>query len=205
MAFWTDNNLEPKRKNKFIIEIGGRRLLNVKSVTKPTYSVETKEYTLINHKFKYPGLVTWEPIKIVLVDSLLGSHNDTEKTLYQMINDSGYSIPTVAQHVIGTGGLVVQSSPEKAATQAQSFWATYTKQGGESDVQKEYGGFITIKQLNSDGATIDAWKLFGPIIKSISFGDLSYESDDLVEYTLDIEYDFAEYFSDGTSSQLQFE
>tara|TARA_A100001515_G_scaffold99280_1_gene80146 strand:- start:54 stop:671 length:618 start_codon:yes stop_codon:yes gene_type:complete len=205
MAFWTSETLEPKRKNKFIIEIGGKRLLNVKSVTKPTYSVDTKEYTLINHKFKYPALVTWEPIKIVLVDSLMGQHNDTEKTLYQMINDSGYSIPTVSQHVIGSGGLVFQSIPEKAANQAQSFWATYTKQRGESEVQKEYGGFITIKQINAEGKTIDAWRLFGPIIKSISFGELNYESDDLVEYTLDIEYDFAEYLSDGASSQLQFE
>ncbi len=135
----------------------------------------------------------------------MGQHNDTEKTLYQMINDSGYSLPTVSQHVIGSGGLVFQSIPEKAANQAQSFWATYTKQRGESEVQKEYGGFITIKQINAEGKTIDAWRLFGPIIKSISFGELNYESDDLVEYTLDIEYDFAEYLSDGASSQLQFE
>ena len=65
--------------------------------------------------------------------------------------------------------------------------------GGKGASIGGFGGTVDIIQLNADGKPIDHWKLHGPIIKSISFGDLSYESDDLVEYKIDIEYDFATY------------
>lgn len=69
MSFWTNTNIEPKRNFRF-------RLSNSKSnhwwwaktVDKPSFDVSNSEYQLINHKFKYPGIVTWKPISITVVD-----------------------------------------------------------------------------------------------------------------------------------------
>jgi hypothetical protein len=80
MAFWTQGlapgiDIMPKMKDRFIIVFGGTDssyaqniLFSAKSVTKPTINIETKEFQLINHKFKYPGIATWQPIKITFVD-----------------------------------------------------------------------------------------------------------------------------------------
>ncbi len=102
MAFWTQSSVNPKLKSRFIVKIGEMQLLNVKSVTKPTFTIDTKTYTLINHKFKYPGLPNWEPITITFVDSVMGGVNSTERKLNRMINDTGYLPPNMVEHSITT-------------------------------------------------------------------------------------------------------
>ena len=39
--------------------------------------------------------------------------------------------------------------------------------------------------------TVEQWEIINPIVRSIKWGDLDYASDDLVEYTLEIVYDYA--------------
>lgn len=78
MSFWTQNSLEPRRAFRFRLgSIGGLNLSgnetsskwwNAKTVTKPSYSVSSNEYQLVNQKYKVPGIVTWEPINIALAD-----------------------------------------------------------------------------------------------------------------------------------------
>ena len=77
MSFWTESSLEPRRAFRFRLgsteglELAGTRSAywwNAKTVTKPTYSVSTNEYQLVNQKYKVPGVVTWEPITIALAD-----------------------------------------------------------------------------------------------------------------------------------------
>ena len=181
MAFWNQPTIEPKRKFRFVVKIGNETLHNVKSVDKPTFTVDTKSYTLLNHKFKFPGIPNWEPVSITLVDMQIGGKGDAESLLNSMIEQSGYAIPTSNKALTAT---------EKASMNQKSFSTAF---GGGGASTGGFGGTVDIIQLNADGKPIDHWKLHGPIIKSISFGDLSYESDDLVEYKIDIEYDFATY------------
>ena len=69
MTWWTSGQTQIKQKFRFFVEISDNLFLfNVKTVTKPSAQVETKEFQLINHKFNYPGIVTWQPIKITMVD-----------------------------------------------------------------------------------------------------------------------------------------
>ena len=177
MAFWNDQWSAPKQKSRFVVKIGEETLFNVKSVTKPKYSVDVKEYTLLNHKFKYPGIPAWDPITIVFVDPRGQGVHATESKLYEMIMKSGYNIPTAGK----------DTAIEKASNAELSFenvWSGNSNTGG-------HGGNILIQQIDADGKATDTWSLFGPVIKSISFGDLAYDSDDLVEYTLEVEYDYA--------------
>lgn len=82
MGFWHQSETEPTRKYRFRImspsdgNEGISKLTKAeeetwwmaKSISKPSWEVNTSEYTLINHKFKYPGIVSWGDINITLVD-----------------------------------------------------------------------------------------------------------------------------------------
>jgi len=188
MAWWSDASTEPKRKNRFFIRIGtGGILYSVSSVSKPNVSIETKEYRLINHFYKYPGIPKWEDISIKFVDAgIWGSgaidigakkvetdKRSTSKTLWEMLLSSGYVTPRGSGNTKGSARVV---SPEKAAMVGRSF--------GASSFQ--------IVQLNADGKETEIWTLYNPVIKKINWGELDYADDGLVEYTLDISYDWAE-------------
>jgi hypothetical protein len=78
VSFCTENSLEPRRAFRFRLgSTNGLELSdtgrvpdwwNAKTVTKPSYSVSSNEYQIVNQKYKVPGVVTWEPITIALVD-----------------------------------------------------------------------------------------------------------------------------------------
>ena len=53
--------------------------------------------------------------------------------------------------------------------------------------------------FDPEGTIVEEWIVVNPIVQSVNFGDLDYGSDDLVEYELNIVYDWAEHsFGDGT-------
>ena len=69
MPFWNDAKFELKQKSKFIVSFAENFFLpNVKSCSKPSLEINTKEYKLLNHNFNYPGIVKWNPVRIVFVD-----------------------------------------------------------------------------------------------------------------------------------------
>lgn len=215
MSWWTLPNLHPKTKSRFIVQFGtGLYLPNVKTITKPSVEVATKEYRLMNHYFNYPGLVKWQPIKITFVDmNGTGKHFDTAQMLYEMLTNSGYIHPTLDEHGLGKKptGLAAKSpisTPEKASTIANSFgdglWSTtnYSPETPNTDnrtiriQQIDFG--TKVKSFDSEGEgtivrVIEQWELVNPLITNISWGDLDYSADDLIECTLDIKYDWAEY------------
>lgn len=221
MAFWTDNRIHPKIKSRFIVTFGTEfNLPNVKSVDKPSVEVSTKEYRLMNHYFNYPGLVKWQPIKITFVDmnGRGGGDLDTTQMLYEMLTNSGYIHPTEDTHGLGKepkDGAEKSpiTSPEKASTIANSFGDGLYRETNYSPVAPNINNrTIRIEQIdfgrriqnndeedkdfgnfNSDSNVIERWELINPIITNISWGSLDYGSDDLVECTLDIKYDWAEY------------
>ncbi len=171
MTFWTDPNITPKLKDRFIVIIGGNLVLTAKSVDKPTLSFENKEYKMINHHFKYPGLHKWNSIKIVFIDmNGSGKNDDTAKFLLELAKSSGYSNPDDVSVV-------------------------------EKNLSIEALGDVKIQQITTDTTenktkVTEEWKLINPIIKSISWGNLAYGEDSLVEYELELDYDYAE-FSQG--------
>tara|TARA_B100001250_G_scaffold403408_1_gene417912 strand:+ start:779 stop:1273 length:495 start_codon:yes stop_codon:yes gene_type:complete len=74
MSFWNQANAEPTRKYRFRVMSPDSKIWKdhwwwAKSVEKPSYEVNTTEYRLTNHKFKFPGILSWNDITIVVVDS----------------------------------------------------------------------------------------------------------------------------------------
>ena len=95
MSWWTNPNLQPKTKSKFVVVFGGSFYLpNIKSLNKPKVEFDTKEYRLLNHKFNYPGNATWQPITMKFVDmngmGMQTEHFDTGAFLWQIMNNTGY-------------------------------------------------------------------------------------------------------------------
>jgi hypothetical protein len=139
---------------------------------------------------------------------------DTASMLYEMLNNSGYAPPTTETHTLGKIGDKNAANspittPEKASTIGNSFGDGLTgKSNYSEDAPTGNNRTITIQQINfgqqfkdsppflPNARTIEQWKLINPIITNISWGDLDYGSDDLVEYTIDIKYDWAEYEKD---------
>jgi hypothetical protein len=224
MAWWTSPNVYPKRKNKFIVEFGGgHRLFNVKTCTLPSVEVATKEYTLINHKFNYPGIPTWQPVKMTFVDVIgLNQSNkvfiDTSDFLFNMLNNSGYYYPDIPNngykksetgngHVLGHNPDANENprqanSPltttEKASTIENSFGSGLI--GGTpnpTDANSSLNRSIQIIMIDDLGTTMSVWRLVNPIITNISWGELDYSSDELLECTLDLKYDWAEFEPNG--------
>ncbi len=73
MAFWSNASGSaaaiPARKYRFKMGPAGTNWWYVNSVTLPSFDINTSEYQLLNHKFKYPGVLTWNPVTINIVDT----------------------------------------------------------------------------------------------------------------------------------------
>lgn len=202
MAWWgvslNSGSFQPKQKNRFVVKFGrGGTLLSVKSVTKPSVSIASKEYRLMNHYYNYPGIPKWEAINIKFVDGKIWGNSTastepastpslnestTSSQLWEMLLATGY----VNQNNVSSNmpNLAKVVSPEKAATIDASFGGTTSTTNSSNSMR--------IMQLNPEGRAIETWTIYNPIITKISWGDLDYGDDSLVEYSLDITYDWAE-------------
>ena len=170
--FWSDAAIEPKRKYRFLLSFNGVPQWIVKSVTKPNFSVSESEHSFINYKFYYPGRLEWDEISVTLADPV---DPDASHTMLQLIENSGY----VAPHNF----LNDPQSRGKASNVV-----TFSKKRATDAV----GGRLYIHMIDEDGSPIETWTLYNPWIKSVNFGDLDYESDDLVNVELSIRYDWAD-------------
>ena len=52
-------------------------------------------------------------------------------------------------------------------------------------------GYIIIEQIDAEGAVTEEWTVKNPFVKSVKFGELAYDNDDLSEIELEIRYDWA--------------
>ncbi len=164
MAFWSDKSVEPKRKFRWLLYWTGVPQFVIKSVKKPSYTVATTPHQFLNYEFNYPGRVTWEDIQITLVDPV---QPDSTKSLYKILENSGYVIP---------------SNYQEAAA------ATISKEG----MVDALGTEIKLSQLDAAGNQfIETWIVKNPLITSVDFDTLDYSSDELLNITVNIKYDYA--------------
>ena len=169
MAFWKSAELEPKRAFRFLVTVGGLEggggQFYAKSVTKPAVTVGETPHKFLNHTFYYPGQVTWNECTLTLVDP---TNPDATHDILQILRRSGYNVP----FDIGT--------PEGLTTLSKG-----------SSVSNMNG--VKIDGLDANGESVERWKLNNPWIKSVTFNDYSYESEELATITLTMRYDWASY------------
>jgi hypothetical protein len=167
-GFWSDFSVEPKRKFRWLLSFRGIPQWILKKVTKPAISITEAEHTFVNYKFYYPGRVEWNEITMTLADPV---NPDASATMMKLLKDSGYV------------------SPHNFLTDERSLGnvLTISKQRAVEAV----GGAIYIQQIDADGMALEEWKLYNPWIKSISFDELDYESEDINNLEVTFRYDWA--------------
>tara|TARA_R110000851_G_scaffold200990_2_gene352160 strand:+ start:239 stop:838 length:600 start_codon:yes stop_codon:yes gene_type:complete len=175
MAFWSERQVEPKRKFRWLLYWTGVPQFVVKSVKKPSFSVETTAHQFLNYEFNYPGRVKWNPIDITIVDPV---NPDSTKSLYKILENSGYVIPS-------------------EYNEAEA--ATISKKG----MVEALGTEIKLVQLDADGINhIETWVIKNPLITSAEFDTLDYSQDDLLNISISITYDYATI--EGVSGKKNF-
>jgi|TARA_R110002126_G_scaffold148293_2_gene294342 hypothetical protein len=175
--FWTSPTFEPKRAFRFLVEFtpgNGAESLQflAKSVSRPSYTVSSNPHKFFNHTFHYPGRVEWGTVTLTLVDALEP-------------NASG-----IFMEYLGTIGYV---NPGKSAAQQDIIGKTITKSSATRAT-----GDILIKEMGENDANgaakIDGtWKLQNAFITEVNFGEHSYDSEDMIDIQLTIQYDWATY------------
>ena len=187
---WSDPLMEPKRQFRFLFSFGNaeKRLPSYicQSVGKPSFKVESKAVSFINHEFKFPSRVKWEDITVKIVDPL---DVDAADALEDVLINMGYVYPD-------------QMTANLSPPQLQTISKARSASGGAGGGVKGALGQCFIDQIDSLGTIRERWTLHNAWIASVKFGDLSYESDDLVMIDLSISYDWAtqESFDDDGQS-----
>jgi len=173
--FWADSRLEPKRAHRWLLNIDGVDAYLIKTVQKPSFSVEETTHSFFGHKFYYPGPVNWNTVAITLVDPI---DPDASQILWQKLRLSGYEIPDRLLAEPLRPGLFTPSKAE--ATNALGQIVKLRQIGQIDDVPNQ---------------VVEEWKLYNPWIQEVNFGSLDYASADMVEISLTIRFDFAQHIA----------
>tara|TARA_E500000318_G_scaffold59219_2_gene54969 strand:- start:2037 stop:2582 length:546 start_codon:yes stop_codon:yes gene_type:complete len=176
MAFWSTNDVEPKRNFRFQVQITGLTALGAptdilwwaKTVTTPSFDVSEVEHNYLDNKYYFPGRVSWNEVSLTLVDPI---SVDAVKLTNKLLETSGYTVKADETSL--------ETISKKKATQ------TAIK-----------GMKITV--LDADGNDIETWTLNNPFIKSAKYGDLDYSNDELRTVELSVRYDWATCDNDET-------
>lgn len=167
-SFWTQSKIEPKRKFRWLLYFAGAPQFIIKSVTKPSFNVGSSEHNFLQHKFNFPGRVTWQDISITLVDPV---NPDATRSIYEIIRRAGYALPTE----------VLSDDAGKR---------TISKKA----MVENLGNFVRIDQIGAEGAgkIIESWRIFNPQITSVGFDGLDYGTDESLNISVGLKYDWAE-------------
>jgi hypothetical protein len=164
MTFWTEASVEPKRKFRWLLYLSGMPQFIVKSVKKPSFKVGSTTHQFLNYEFHYPGSVKWDPVSMVIVDPV---NPDSAASLYNILETAGYVIPTNYQ----------ENAPKTIS---------------KKNMVDALGTEIKIVQLDPEGTTaVETWTLKNPQIEGVEFDQLDYTSDELLNITINLKYDFA--------------
>tara|TARA_R100000008_G_scaffold86625_1_gene80536 strand:- start:1398 stop:2015 length:618 start_codon:yes stop_codon:yes gene_type:complete len=204
MSFFNNPNFQPKRKFRWIVsfsKIGGSTAPGGNSLSfmatkcsKPSYNLDSTQHRVLNHEFKFPNIVKWQDVTISFIDAV---NPDVGRNFYNSLLSSGYEPPSSQSDLL----------------------AGVTKAGAHAAL-----GQVSIKQLDGGGRNLDLilnpgetppglgptkyieeWILHNAFITSAKFGDLDYNTDDLVSIDLTIKYDYAKLtsFDPGAAPSYQ--
>tara|TARA_R100001443_G_C3324600_1_gene170913 strand:+ start:382 stop:972 length:591 start_codon:yes stop_codon:yes gene_type:complete len=171
--FWNQSSLEPKRQFRWMLYISGMPQFIVKTAKKPSFTVNESTHDFLNYKFYYPGRVTWNTVDVTIVDPI---QPDSTASLVNILNAAGYVLPS---DFMAEGN---RSAPTTISKQA---------------FVEAMGGQIHLVQIGANSGAqvgqnvIEKWTLNNPWLTSVDFGQLDYGSDELVNLSMTIRYDWA--------------
>jgi hypothetical protein len=181
-------SLELKQKFNFKLKFNSKTIITVKTADLPKANVETQEFKLINHYYKYPGVVKWDAISVTVVDTFVpddksgfqDSMVDATRAAWELLKKSGYRPPKEDEAVGTNSGFADLTTPVKDFFRGRVF-------GGADGAD----GKVELVKIDHKGNDLDTWELYNPIITKIDWGSVEYGAIEPVEVTLTIDYDYA--------------
>lgn len=178
MAFWTSvskTDNDPKRNFRWKIEIGGMvdGVDVAGGVVWWAKKVTKPNFTIQESKHNFLNHTFYWPGRTEwqpISMTLVDpvSPNAVAQTS-RIIAASGYKIP-------GDGNMLETMSKGKASAEL---------------------GRVVITQVDHTGEPIETWTLQNPFFKTVKFGELDYENDELTQIELELRYDWAVCETDG--------
>lgn len=178
---WTQANLEPKRKFKYLVTFSGLPSFEFLAQTcdRPGIKVGASEHKYFDKTYYHPGRVTWEPnplsIKVVDIQKLGASNLDTNESLLTVFGKSGL------QGLISSEGVVKTIGKDKAVTALLS---------------------VKIQVLNANGDAAETWELNNAWLESFKPDGLDYGAEDILTVTMTVRYDWAEFKPAGGTNPV---
>jgi hypothetical protein len=171
MAFWSTPNLDPKRQFKFKVTFGPAGGITVpwymaQSADRPVYTITETKLDILDKNFHFPGKINWTPIKIKFVDGATAGHN-TAKNAYNYLSNAGYINPAGVD-AGGNGGLGTIAKATAVIPQ------------------------LTVETLNSEGVTIDTWKLNNAWVTTVALNGFDYAAEGILTAEFSFRYDWAD-------------
>lgn len=165
--FWASPTVEPKRNNRWVIYMEDPFYSwTAKAVGRPSYQMSSQKVMWINHEFKYPGKITWQPVEITVLDPGTGEGElGTTLGVYQMLARAGYQFPDNENQT-----------------------SSISKQGAVNAL-----GQVRIQELDVAGSPIEEFTLYNSFVTNVSLGSLTYENDGILEIKMTVEYDYARF------------
>ena len=153
---------------RFLLRVRGVPFALVSEVSRPTPAFGgTKEFQLLNWKFKYPsGVVSW---------------NDVSFTLREIYDNS--VIDSISGILMKKYKLVGHDNP----LQIDPF---NLKDMSKSSLMASLGD-VRIDIIDPEGDVYEQWRLYGAFVSSINFSGLNYSATGLLGSTMSISYDWA--------------
>jgi len=172
--FWTATPAQdPKRGFRFRVQIAGLGgdhegfIWYAKKADKPKVSFTEAKHEYLNHTYYWPGRASWNEVSITFVDPV---EPDLAGSMSKLLETAGYRIPRT--------------------THKDEDFASMSKAGSTAAL-----GSILIEQIDEEGETLEKWTLNNAWVMEVTFGDLDYSSDDLLELTMKFRYDWASFDS----------
>ena len=167
--FWASPGVEPKRAYRWLVRFNTNHdqldeWLIKKVSPRPSWKLSESTHFFLNHTFYYPGRVEYDELSVTLVDAVTPN---SARTLQTWLSQAGYVPPSEANRNFGTVSKAGFTAPGNV---------------GLSQVE--------IEQLNETGHVLETWTLHNTWVKAVKYGDLDYESDDLLDIELTLRYDF---------------
>jgi len=166
----TNNRLietQAQQSFRFYLKINDFPVAYIGNVSRPSYTMGTQQYKLLNHYFNHPTDIKWNPINFTIKEIFSREVEETISILtMRKLLESGYDNPD-------------NIDEEKL------------KDLSKADLMRSLGR-VAIQMLDPDGEIYEEWKLHGAFITDIKPSELNYSSEDLINIGITVTYDWAE-------------
>ena len=151
---------------RFFLAINDVPVAYIVNVLRPSYTIGTQEYKLLNYYFNHPTEIKWNPISFSIREVF---SRDVDNSI---------------------AGLFIKKLREAAYDTPDEIDPNNFKDLAKSDLINSLGR-VKIQMLNPEGEKYEEWTLHGAFINDVKFSQLDYSQDALTNVDVSLTYDWA--------------